>query len=175
MFLSECLLLLCDFKTSSFCYCISLLFTFTVLISKFPSVLMMLSSNTNYILIGGGFNVNLLASEDVANEYLNLLTDFYLTQHIRDSTRTCDTSATLFDHVISTSSFNISNVKQAVGVSDHRMQWLILIFLPPDLLIINVGFNLLKNVCDLFLPLHVVHSRRSRRPTPQPSNVFISS
>ena len=107
---------------------------------------MMLSSNTNYILIGGDFNVNLLASEDVANEYLNLLTDFYLTQHIRDSTRTCDTSATLFDHVISTSSFNISNVKQAVGVSDHRMQWLILIFLPPDLLIINVGFDLLKKV-----------------------------
>jgi len=82
----------------------------------------MLSSNANYILVGGDFNVNLLVSEEVTNEYLNLLADFQLTQHIRDSIRVCDTSATLIDHVISTSSFNVSNVIQAVGVSDHRIQ-----------------------------------------------------
>ena len=44
-----------------------------------------------------------LVSEDVINEYLNLLADFQLTQHIKDPTRVCDTSATLIDHVVSTS------------------------------------------------------------------------
>ena len=61
---------------------------------------MVLSSNVNYILIGGDLNVNVLVSEDVINEYLNLLADF---QHIKDPTRVCDTLATLIDHVVSTS------------------------------------------------------------------------
>ena len=158
--------------------------------SEFQLVLVMLSStcNVNYILMGGDFNVNVLVSEDVINKYLNLLADFQLTQHIQDPTRVCDTSATLIDHVISTSSFSISNVKQAVGVSDYRIQ--MVDFDTPVCRLshrqcwirsfkkvtgIKCGHYckewhlmdiVLSEMLDMFLPLHVVRSQCSKRPTP---------
>ena len=44
------------------------------------------------------------------------------TQHIKDPTRISGSSATLIDHIIGTSSLTVSDVYQASGISDHRMQ-----------------------------------------------------
>ena len=73
--------------------------------------------------MAGDFNINLLSTNDtVTREYADLLADFQLTQHIKDPTRISGSSATLIDHIISTSSLTVSNVYQASGISDHRMQ-----------------------------------------------------
>ena len=176
---------------------------FTTLLSELQSVVMMLSSNVNYILIGGDFNVNLLVSGGVTKEYLDLLADFQLSQKIKDPTRVCDQSATLIDHVTGTSSFNTSNVTQTVGISDHRVQvvdfdipslrpshhhrWIqsfrkcdwdqvrtVLQAIPWHLMDTfdsiddkcDFFHTVLSEVLDLFLPLHSVHSRRPKQPTP---------
>ena len=72
-------------------------------------------------MMAGDFNVNLLVSGGATQVYLDLLTDFQLIQHIKDPTRVCGVSETLIYHIFGTGCFNVSNVTQALGVSDYRM------------------------------------------------------
>ena len=67
------------------------------------------------------FNVNLLVSGGASKEYLDLLSDYQLTQHIKKPTRICALSETLIDHIFGTKCLDVSNVTQALGVSDHNM------------------------------------------------------
>ena len=79
-------------------------------IAELRSLLLQLSSNVHYILMAGDFNISLLSTNDASTrEYVDLLTDFQLTQHITGPTRVSGSSATLIDHIISTSSLAISN------------------------------------------------------------------
>ena len=85
---------------------------FTVLISELRSVLLLLSASISYIMMAGDFNVNLLVSGGATQVYLDLL---------KDPTRVCGVSETLIYHIFGTGCFNVSNVTQALGVSDYRM------------------------------------------------------
>ena len=84
---------------------------FTVLIQKseLQSVLMLLSTSVNYIMVAGDFNVNLLVFGGASKEYLNLLSDYQLAQHIRKPTRICALSETLTDHVFGTKYLDVMN------------------------------------------------------------------
>ena len=82
---------------------------FTVLISELQSVLMLLSTSVNYIMVAGDFNVNLLVFGGASKEYLNLLSDYQLAQHIRKPTRICALSETLTDHVFGTKYLDVMN------------------------------------------------------------------
>ena len=50
------------------------------------------------------------------------MSDFNFIQHIVDPTRVVNLSATLIDHVLTTSSVEVLKTVQAVGLSDHRCQ-----------------------------------------------------
>ena len=54
--------------------------------------------------------------------YKNLLSDFNLVQHVVGPSRVTDISSTLIDHVVSTPAVSVLSVKQAIGLSDHRVQ-----------------------------------------------------
>ena len=54
--------------------------------------------------------------------YHDLLIDFQLVQHIQEPTRVSASSSTLIDHVMCSQDISVSNVTQATGVSDHRIQ-----------------------------------------------------
>ena len=51
-------------------------------------------------MVAGDFNVNLLVSGGASKEYLDLLSDYKLTQHIKKPTRICALSETLIDHIL---------------------------------------------------------------------------
>ena len=73
-------------------------------------------------MVAGDFNVNLLVSRGASKEYLDLLSDYQLTQYIKKPTRICALSETLIDHIYGTKCLDVSNVTQALGISDHSMQ-----------------------------------------------------
>jgi len=61
-------------------------------------------------MMAGDFNINLLFTNDASTrEYVDLLMDFQLTQHMTNPSHIGGSSATLIDHIISTSSLTISN------------------------------------------------------------------
>jgi len=92
-------------------------------INELRSVLALLSSSVNFIIIVGNFNINMLNINDaVTKEYVDLLSDFQLVQHVKDPTRIGGSSATLIDHIISSNSLTVTSVFQVSGISDHRMQ-----------------------------------------------------
>ena len=61
-------------------------------------------------------------NDAVTKEYVDILLDFQLVQHVKDPTRISGSSATLIDHIISRNSLTATNVFQVSGISDHRMQ-----------------------------------------------------
>jgi len=94
-------------------------------IAELRSVLLQLSFNVHYILMAGDFNINLLSTNDASTrEYVDLLIHGLSidSAYITGPTHVIGSSATLIDHIISTSSLTICNTFQASGVSDHRMQ-----------------------------------------------------
>ena len=92
-------------------------------ITELRSVLLQLSTSAKYIMMAGDFNVDLLSTNNsVTLDYVNLLADFNLSQHIIKPSRVCNHSATLIDHIIGSSSLQVSGVGQAIGLSDHNVQ-----------------------------------------------------
>ena len=92
-------------------------------IAELRSILVLLSSNVDFILMAGDFNINLMVNNNtVTKEYIDLLADFQLTQHLSSPTRVSGSSATLIDHVISTITLSVSNIFQTAEITDHLMQ-----------------------------------------------------
>ena len=58
--------------------------------------------------------------------YQNILSDFQLTQFVSGPSRVTELSSTLIDHILCTSSILVLDVKQAIGLSEHRVQILVL-------------------------------------------------
>ena len=91
-------------------------------ITELRSVLLQLSTSAKYIMMAGDFNVDLLSTNNsVTLDYVNLLADFNLSQHIIKPSRVCNHSATLID-IIGSNSLQVSGVGQAIGLSDHNVQ-----------------------------------------------------
>ena len=90
----------------------------TEIIDMFTQVL----SITSNVIIVGDFNFNLLSSSSIHKRYADILSDFNFIQHIVDPTHVVNLSATLIDHVLTTSSVEVLKTVQAVGLSDHRCQ-----------------------------------------------------
>ena len=65
-------------------------------------VLLGLLPHVNSFIIAGDVNINLLTTSCDKENYTNLLSDFYLQQHVCHPTRVTESSATLIDHVITT-------------------------------------------------------------------------
>ena len=92
-------------------------------ITELRSVLLQLFSSAKYIIMAGDFNLDLLSTgNSVSQQYGDLLFDFDLLQHVKESTCVCNLSATLIDHVTGSSSLLISGMTQTVGLSDHNVQ-----------------------------------------------------
>ena len=87
-----------------------------------------LSSVTSHFVLAGDLNIDLLQTSSVKNQYCDLV-DFHLLQHITQPSRYSSISATLIDHVISTSSVSVKKSQQTAGVSDHQVQ-IVDLFLP---------------------------------------------
>jgi len=86
------------------------------------SVLLELSHHVKFFIIVDNLNINLLCDSKIKEEYVNLLSDFYLTQHMIEPTRKTSTSASLIDHVITSKDTPILRLLQTCGLSDHKVQ-----------------------------------------------------
>ena len=95
-----------------------------------------------YVLLAGDFNIDLLHASSFRERYHDLLIDFQLVQHIQDPTRVSVSSSTLIDYVMCSQDISVSNVIQATGVSDHRIQ--------------IVEFKIVTK--QITIPSHLVHS-----------------
>ena len=92
-------------------------------INELTDDLSQLSSSVQHFIMAGDFNINFDGS-NTQSEYMNLLSDFNLVQHVTEPTHVCGASgsATLIHHVIGSEVLNVSLSTQAVGISDHRVQ-----------------------------------------------------
>ena len=72
----------------------------TEIIDMFTQVLII----TSNVIIVGDFNFDLLSSSSIQKRYVDIFSDFYFIQHIADPSRVVNLSATLIDHVLTTSS-----------------------------------------------------------------------
>ena len=88
-------------------------------INELSAVLLQLSTSVQDFVFAGDFNINLLDGSNTQSEYMNLLLDFNLVQHVSEPTRVCSISrsATLIDHVISSEVLNVSLSTQAIGIN----------------------------------------------------------
>ena len=62
-----------------------------------------------------------MQSTNHQRKHIDCLTDYQLVQLIAGPSRVCALSSTLIDHVVCSSSFAVTRVLQAIGVSDHRV------------------------------------------------------
>ena len=81
-----------------------------------------LSTCSQYVIFAGDLNIDLMQSTNYQRKYIACLTDFQLVQLIAGPSRVCALSSTLIDHVVCSSSFAVTRVLQAIGVSDHHVQ-----------------------------------------------------
>ena len=76
----------------------------------------------SFIIIAGDVNISLLSDSCDVGNYIDLLSDFYLQQHVCQPTRITETSATLIDHVIASKDIPVFTLLQSCGLSDHKVQ-----------------------------------------------------
>ena len=86
------------------------------------SDLLELSHHVRYFIIAGDFNINLLCDSAITEEYVNLLSDYCLVQHLSESSGETSTSASLIDHVITSKDMPVLRLLQTCGLSDHKVQ-----------------------------------------------------
>ena len=60
-----------------------------------------------YFIIAGDLSINLLCDSAITREYVDLLTDFCLEQHLSEPSHETCTSASLIDHVITSKDISI--------------------------------------------------------------------
>ena len=56
------------------------------------------------------------------DEYVSLLADFSLVQHVDGPNRVTDSSSTLIDHIITSCHTSVQEVVQTCGLSEHHVQ-----------------------------------------------------
>lgn len=56
-------------------------------INELSAVLLQLSTSVQHFILAGDFNINLLDGSNTQSEYMNLLSDFNLVQHVSEPTR----------------------------------------------------------------------------------------
>ena len=78
--------------------------------------------HVNSFVIVGDVNINLLSTSCDKENYSNLLSDFYLQQHVCQPTCVTENSTTLIDHVITSKDIPVSSLQQTCGLSDHKVQ-----------------------------------------------------
>ena len=86
------------------------------------SIFLELSYHVKFFTIVGDFNINLLCDSNIKEEYVNLLSDFYLVQHMIEPSHETSTSASLIDHVITSKDTPVLRLLQMCGLSDHKVQ-----------------------------------------------------
>ena len=91
-------------------------------VAELALVLEQLSQHVKFIILVGDLNIDLLHDSSLKLDYLNLLSDFNLKQHVVELSCVCANFATLIDHVVSSAALSVVQSTQAVGVSDHRVQ-----------------------------------------------------
>ena len=64
----------------------------------------------------------MLDSSSIQRDYVNLFSDFQYLQQVAEPTCVTDLSATLIDHVLTSSPLCVTTCNQAIGLSDHRSQ-----------------------------------------------------
>ena len=74
---------------------------------------------SQYVILAGDFNIDLLKSQAA---YSDCLVDFQLIQLVQGPSRVSVLSFALIDHILCSSNFKMLNVLQAIGVSDRRVQ-----------------------------------------------------
>lgn len=75
-----------------------------------------------HVILAGDINVNMMSDCAVSTNHLAMLNDFHLVQCVTGPSRVTDTSSTLIDHIVCTPAVLVLSVRQAIGVSDHRVQ-----------------------------------------------------
>ena len=85
-------------------------------------VLTQLSTLSQYVVLVGDVNIDLLQPTKSQRDYIDCLDDFQMVQLIVEPSRVSTLSSTLIDHIACSSSIKVSRVLQSVGVSDHRVQ-----------------------------------------------------
>ena len=73
-----------------------------------------LSLCSHHIVLAGGLNMSDFSTRT--------LFDFQLTQFVPGPSRVTELSSTLIDRILCTSSISVLDVKQTIGISDHRVQ-----------------------------------------------------
>jgi len=81
-----------------------------------------LSSHSQYIILAGDLNIDLLQQSKHHTNYIDCLNDFQLKQLITEPSRLCPLSSTLIDYIACSSKLSVARVLQAIGVSDYRVQ-----------------------------------------------------
>ena len=77
---------------------------------------------SRHVVLADDLKINMLSNCAATTKYRDLLNDFNLVQHITGPSRVTESSSTLIDHIVSTSIASMLNVKQALGLSDHRVR-----------------------------------------------------
>jgi len=85
-------------------------------------LLTQLSPHSQYIVLAGDLNIDLLQQSNHHTNYIDCLNDFQLRQLFTEPSRVCPLSSTLIDHIACSSKLAVSRVLQTIGVSDHRIQ-----------------------------------------------------
>ena len=121
------LAVVCLYRSPSICVSVGL--------GDLCQLLSKLSLCSRHIVLAGDLNINLMNDCSATANYQNILSDFQLTQFVPGPSRVTDLSSTLIDHILCTSSISVLDVKQAIGLSDHRVQILdldIMVQRPPN-------------------------------------------
>ena len=83
-----------------------------------------MSTYSQYIILAGDLNIDLLRQSKHHTDYIDCLTDFHLEQLITQPSRVivCLLSSTLIDHIACSSKLSVFRVLQTIGVSDHQVR-----------------------------------------------------
>jgi len=86
-------------------------------------IIVALLSITKPTVIVGDININLLTSQPASvTSYKQMLSEFQLTQQVTAPTRVIESSATMIDHLLTTTSLSVSQSYQTIGLSDNHCQ-----------------------------------------------------
>ena len=78
---------------------------------------------SRHVILAGAFNIDLMSNCTNIVNYQHVLCDFQLTQYVTGPSRVTEYSSTLIDHhIVGMSEISVSDIRQAIGLSDHQVQ-----------------------------------------------------
>ena len=88
-------------------------------LTDLETIFTILSSTVNSFIVAGDLNIDLFSNDSYTSTYFNLLSDFYLTQHVEGASHVTDISSTLIDHIVCSSHvFKLRSI-QTCGLSNQ--------------------------------------------------------